>query len=385
MSSENYGKYQEYARKKLEGNLPKKDSDELMKWLDEDDEQPIEIPAKIAKDRELHEKRIYKKIKQHISGSNKNKGLWEWSSMAAAAMILIGFFIYHKNSNNKSLLATSHKDEATYVHVLSPGSNKAILYLSTGKQINLDSAGKGDIAQDGSANIKKASNGMIVYKTLANKKINSSSNTLTTTVGGRFQITLSDGTKVWLNAASSLTYPTDFSGKTRIVTMTGEAYFEVSHNPQKPFHVMVNGMDIRVLGTHFNINSYMDEGNVQATLLEGSICATKAQQCVFIKPGEQIRMNEIGKLTVEKNINTDKVTAWKNGKFDFGESSDIHVVMNQLARWYDFNVDYQKDFQAHVGGRISSNVDGMDILKMLEKTGSVHFIVKNKKISVMSP
>jgi ferric-dicitrate binding protein FerR (iron transport regulator) len=195
---------------------------------------------------------------------------------------------------------------------------------------------------------------------------------------------LSDGTKVWLNAASSLRFPTAFVGSERKVEMTGEGYFEVAHNDKKPFLVRAGGMDVEVLGTHFNINAYEDEEAVKTTLLEGKVRASAGHdQAVVLKPGEQARLSQSNaQLSTLNNINVEEVIAWKNGKFQFGEAMDIGMVMRQLSRWYDLDVVYDGKVTGHIGGTISRNVKISEVLKMLEMTGAVHFVIRNREVIV---
>ena len=209
-------------------------------------------------------------------------------------------------------------------------------------------------------------------------------NTITTLRGGQYQVILPDGTKVWLNAASSLKYPTEFRGKERNVELTGEAYFEVAKNATMPFHVQSAGQTVRVLGTHFNINAYEDEGVIKTTLLEGSIQITYQQAKVLIKPGEQARVvaGSPDKIIVDENADTDGAVAWKDGYFQFNHA-DIRTVMRQISRWYDVTVKYEgsvssKDF----GGAIERNLKLSQVLHILEKS-QVHFVINGKEVVVL--
>jgi ferric-dicitrate binding protein FerR (iron transport regulator) len=199
-------------------------------------------------------------------------------------------------------------------------------------------------------------------------------------------IVLTDGTKVWLNSESSIRYPATFTGNERVVEITGETYFEVARNEAMPFRVKKDGMIVTVLGTHFNVNTYEEEGDMKVTLLEGSVqvSSAKIQSSIHLEPGQQSQLNNNGKLTVSKNVNTDDIVAWKNGKFQFGEKSDIGTIMRMLARWYDVDVEYEGTINRHFGGSISSDVNLSRVLKVLETTGDVSFKVEGKKVTVKS-
>jgi ferric-dicitrate binding protein FerR (iron transport regulator) len=196
-------------------------------------------------------------------------------------------------------------------------------------------------------------------------------------------LVLPDGTKVWLNAASSLKYPAAFAGNERRVELNGEAYFEVSKDPSKPFFVKTASQTVAVLGTHFNINSYTDESATKTTLLEGSVKVTGNNgQSVKIKPGEQA-INYANAISIKENVDTDEAIAWKNGKFMF-KNTDLQTIMRQLSRWYDVDVEYQgKIEQKHYMGRISRNVPVSQIFEIL-KTSGLNFTINGRKIIVKS-
>jgi transmembrane sensor len=180
-------------------------------------------------------------------------------------------------------------------------------------------------------------NGQVAYKVIGGKQSDVLFNTLTTPRGGQFRLALPDGSEVWLNAASSIKYPTAFTGKDRKVEITGEAYFEIAHDASKPFKVRVNGMEVNVLGTHFNINAYHDEAFVNTTLLQGKVSLTKAGAVALLRPGQQARVDNTRSISVLNNVDVDQVVAWKNGYFSF-EKADLQTVMRQIARWYDVDI-----------------------------------------------
>lgn len=264
---------------------------------------------------------------------------------------------------------------------ITPGGNKAVLTLANGTSINLSNSQNGSLTTQGNIKISKA-NGMLSYNIVNNKNSEMLYNTISTPRGGQYQLILTDGTKVWLNAASSLRYPANFIGKKRQVELTGEAYFEVAHNIDKPFIVKLHNMEVEVLGTHFNINSYEDESNIKATLLEGSIKINQPDGSQLLKPGQQAQVNKSGVIKIIKKVDEESVIAWKNEKFQFVRA-DIQTIMRQIKRWYDVDVEYQANIPTHFGGSISRNVNLSQVLNIMEQTQKVNFKVEGRKIIVM--
>lgn len=302
-------------------------------------------------------------------------------STAAILLVIIGT-VYIFSLNNKTQPV---KNTITRVlkQDIQPGGNKAFLTLSNGTNILLDSATNGLLAQQGNMNIIKLSSGQLVYRTDAdnNAAHEISYNTMRTPRGGQYQLTLPDSTKVWLNSASSIHFPTSFSGIDRTVEITGEVYFEVAKNAAKPFTVNVNGMDVKVLGTHFNINAYNDDEVIKTTLLEGSVSVTKGKTTLLLQPGNQAQLNNYGEIKLLKNADLEEAIAWKKGFFFFKNSS-LQNVMRQLSRWYDVEVDYEGAIPERTfGGELSRSLNIAQILQVLDKS-KVHFKVAGKKIIV---
>jgi transmembrane sensor len=297
----------------------------------------------------------------------KKQILWRRYAAIAAIMLLAAAaaFVFLKPTKVMQLAAK------VKLHDAMPGGNKAILTLANGTSIILDNAHNGVIAKQGNSLVNKTQNGQLVYnadQTVAAVDVNEM-NTVATPRGGQYQVVLPDGTKVWLNAASSVKYPTVFNGKTRSVEMTGEVYFEVAKNPLKPFIVKTNRAEVEVLGTHFNVMAYNDEAVMKTTLLEGSVKVRSGNASKVIKPGEQAIVNDNNELTVTGNIDVDEEIAWKNGLFLFNDA-DIRSIMRQAARWYDVDVIYQgKTPVKQYTGRISRNVKASELLNMLKYTG----------------
>ncbi|MHA4806802.1 FecR family protein [Flavitalea flava] len=272
---------------------------------------------------------------------------------------------------------------------ISPGTNKAVLTLANGEQIVLDTAKGGAITKQGDIRIIKHEGGLLTYKGGDSREGTEASasttaityNTLTTPRGGQYKVTLSDGTRVWLNAASSLHYPTAFAGRERSVDVTGEAYFEVEKNPTMPFIVRVNGAEVRVLGTQFNIMAYGEEGEVNTTLVEGGVKISKGNNSETLKPGQQARFTPGGVLTLVDDVDVEDIIAWKNNLFSFNDA-DIQTVMRQIARWYNIEVKYEGKVTQHFNGNISRTVNVSKVFSMLELTGSVHFKIGDKQVMV---
>ena len=310
-----------------------------------------------------------------------------WAAAAIIAALSAGsYFILNKPVNEQPVAATSklHPQDK-----LVPGTDKAVLTLANGNQIILDSAGNGALTQQGNIKIIKLDDGRLSYNSLKDKPQEVLYNTISTPRGGQYQVVLSDGSKVWLNAASSLRFPVSFTGDKRAVALSGEGYFEVAHDAGKPFTVSVNGTEVHVLGTHFNINAYSDEATVKTTLLEGSVKVSKGNTGKMISPGEQaVTGNNDNVVNPEigvQQVDVDAVTAWKNGRFVF-KGDNIQSVMRQLARWYNAEVSYEKNVtnEEFVGVINRSRYDKIsDILEMMGKTGTVSFAINGRHITVM--
>jgi ferric-dicitrate binding protein FerR (iron transport regulator) len=309
-----------------------------------------------------------------------------WMTAAAIFIAFLGvgsyFLIFNKTSNKVAgKVNPSHQNNKNDI---APGGNKAILTLGDGSTIVLDSAQNGILTQQGNTKVIKLDNGQLAYKpTKNNKELKIEFNSVTTPRGGQYQLVLSDGSKIWLNASSSIRFPAIFKGHERDVEITGEAYFEVAHNPKMPFHVRVNDMDVQVLGTHFNINAYEDDNVIKTTLLEGSVKVSKGSLSALIAPGEQARIvKTLDKIMVKKGINLDEVVSWKNGYFDF-EELDFETIAKQLSRWYDVEVIYKRPIDDLFYAKIPRNTKLSVLLKALELTGKVHFEIEGKKIIVL--
>jgi ferric-dicitrate binding protein FerR (iron transport regulator) len=257
---------------------------------------------------------------------------------------------------------------------------RATLKLADGSTVYLDSNVNGTLAMQGGVEIKRNEVGEIIYSGAAIDAI--SMNTLSLPKGSKpIRLVLSDGSLVWLNAASSITYPTAFVGKERKVSMMGEAYFEVSENKAMPFFVEHNQLLIKVLGTHFNVNTYENEASNKVTLLSGLVDVGNGKISKRLVPGQQASISK-AVFTVKENIDTDEVMAWKNGQFYFG-GSDIKSIMKQIERYYDVEVEFRDEVPYQFVAKISRDVNVSAFLEKLELTNLIHFKIEGKKIIVM--
>lgn len=301
--------------------------------------------------------------------------------VAAAVLLLLaaGAWFFFNNTAKQQ-----QKDQL--VHTNPPAStstlntNKAILTLGSGKQLLLDSSGNGKLAQEAGSVVIKSAAGQLLYQpTDSLTKTNQATefNTVATPRGGEYKITLPDGTMVWLNAASSITFPTAFRGTDRTVSVQGEAYLQVAKNAAQPFKVKVGDAVIDVLGTEFNLSAYNDEPVTKATLLEGSISVTKGNERRILKPGQQCWFRDKSNvLNVAANIDTDQVIAWKNGSFDF-RNQELESVMKQIGRWYNMDIKYEgKKPEVRILGMMGRNTELSTLLKSMELTSGIKFTVE---------
>ena len=300
--------------------------------------------------------------------------------MAAAASILLflaagAYFAFHTTAIKRGLVSQKLKNDVL------PGINSATLTLGNGKTIVLNSRANGRIAVQGATTVIKSKDGQILYEDGTGENDSVMENLITTRRKEQYSVILADETKVWLNAGSSIKYPTIFKGKNREVTVSGELYFEVAHNASKPFRVLVNNQIIEVLGTHFNINAYSDEPGIKTTLLEGSVRVSANNNIKLLKPGQQaVFQND--ELTVSE-ADTEEATAWKNGYFRF-KNEDIKSIMRKLSRWYDIDVEFGKEITAEeFSGKVSRFRNISQVLNMLELSKSVHFKIEGRRVTVL--
>jgi len=313
-----------------------------------------------------------------------------WLRMAAAAVLILtlgsgAWWLLHKKEG-----AQQPPSAAALLNDAAPGGNKAVLTLADGTRITLDSAQNGALAQQGGIKVMKVDSGQLAYETGEQPTSGTAVqfNTLVTPRGGSYGVTLPDGTKVWLNAASTLKYPTAFTGKERKVTLEGEAYFEVVTNAAQPFKVSVSPtrsggdpMEVTVLGTRFNIMAYRDEKTINTTLIAGAVKVAQGNMVRQLAPDQQALVSTTGEMEIRKEINAADAAAWKNGLFYF-RKADLPSVMRQIARWYDMDIVYEGRPDIRLSGMISRNINVSEVLKLLESNGA-HFRIAGKKIVVL--
>lgn len=367
---------------------------ELFQWLDANQiQQPFQQHIQSLIDQfdedelspnvdwdSIYHQILQKTSEDNITFTSSVKAIWPRLVAAAIIIVVVGFgAVYFVGSYKSNPQFVDHN--ISVPKDINPGFSGAVLTLSNGNQILLDTAKNSHLfSQSGLRLINQ--NGQLSYK---NSDANSNEavvyNIMTTAKGRQYQLVLSDGTKVWLNAASSIKFPAVFSGKERNVFITGEAYFEVAHNAAKPFNVAVNGENIHVLGTHFNVNAYEDELITSTTLLEGSVEITKENTTIKLLPGQQAQLKKTGEWNVLKDADIDGVTAWKDGLFVM-KNADIGIVMRQIARWYDIEIIYEGTIPSgHISGDIPRNMKLSKVLEVMQLSG-VHFTFDGKKVIV---
>jgi ferric-dicitrate binding protein FerR (iron transport regulator) len=320
------------------------------------------------------------KIDAHLDGRSKvlNIALRRY---AAAAVILLSltaglyFTLYKHDSPERQFLV---QDRA-------PGGQKATLTLANGEVIILDGTATGKIAEEAGTNILNSADGTIIYSGMSGSVRAAAAqlqNTIATSKGGQYQLVLADGTKVWLNAASSLTYPTTFDLHERKVILAGEAYFEVAKNPDAPFKVVTTNQTVEVLGTHFNVNAYVDEAATTTTLLEGSIRLLTAASKKVLRPGEQAQTNaNNGNISTTSAVDVSNAIAWKNGVFSF-ENEDLEMIMREISRWYDIKIIYDGPLpKEKFVGEIPRNSKLSEVCRILE-LNNLQFKIEGNQMTV---
>ena len=343
----------------LEKQLPEERATQILSNI-------LRRPAEAAVVRQLPEQR-------------KNGRRWAWRAAAAVVILTAGMGGYRFLSGRwQDRMA----DVRSLPHDVAPGSNKAVLTLANGTTIVLDSARSGKLTQQGGVSVIKLDSGRLAYASPVEKPDRALYNTLTTPRGGQYQLTLPDGSRVWLDAASSIKYPTAFTGKEREVEMTGEAYFEIAKNTGMPFVVKAGGTTTTVLGTHFNINAYEDERTLITTLLEGSVKFGCGKEEKVLHPGQQAVLNAETRSFTVKEADTYQAVAWKNGQLDF-DNKDLPAIMRQISRWYDIDINFQSTYDgATFGGGISRQLNLSHVLRLLDKSG-VHTRLEDHKLIIL--
>ena len=396
-------KLEELLRLFVEGKISRAEYEQLFDYIrstsGEDDElnhavdyvfRNIKSYEDLSDDeKELLYKNIISSIPSEEDSRNEKstRSLWYKIGIAASIIVVfaIGLFFY---SNKTQIQPVAAVKKIAKPVVIEPGGDKAVLTLSDGSRIILDNAKNGILANQAGVSIQKTSDGELLY-TFSHSDGDETLeitediiyNKIETPLGGKYQVNLPDGSKVWLNSASSLRFPALFSGNTREVELSGEAFFDVSSNKNKPFKVITKDQIVEVLGTQFNINSYGDEETIKTTLIEGSVKIIYKDKVVLLTPGQQFQPNELKPKVIEAD--TEEVIAWKNGYFLF-KNEGIHSIMRKLSRWYNVEVSYNGEIpEVGFGGNISRSKDITEVLDALQLTNAVHFKVEGRRITVM--
>jgi transmembrane sensor len=384
------------AKKFLDGTATVEERENLHNWNEFaiDDSAEVVFTSK-QEDADTVKNRLFNSIKTKIDvdhktiRKNRMARLWYPLSAAAAILLVSGLSIFFYTTDAIPLFK-NHLADAKNIAV---GKNSAVLTMANGKKIDLSLALDGKLAEEAGISINKTSDGQLVYQILGKTGISSGDshlNTISTPKAGQYQVVLADGTKVWLNSASSISFPTAFEKlNQRKVQLKGEAYFEVAKDKLNPFIVQTDRQNVEVLGTHFNISAYDDDVKTKTTLLEGSVrvakqaydkVSFKSNEFVILNPGQQavLARGAIGVVMVD----TEEAVAWKNGYFKF-KSETLPEIMIKLSRWYDVDVVYEGEISKdRFGGTISRYKNIADVLEMLESTKLVRFKVEGRKIIV---
>ncbi len=368
---------EDLAHKYLMGTPSKEEQQEFDHWFNTTNEDPIAVPEVLAEDKEAHRLAILKKIRKELDAEAPRKmTLWRNIAAAAAVVFVVGLtaLFYLKYQRRAEPAATD-----LLASDIAPGKNAATLTLADGKKVVLSELKNGKLLAQAGVEIEKRADGQLIYKQKNSATtVKPDYNTLTTARGEQYQVFLPDGSKVWLNAASSVKFPLSFGAlKERRVYLTGEAYFEVSKDKLRPFRVVSEQQVVTVYGTHFNINSYGDEAAVKTTLLEGSVDVNGT----LLKPNQQAVLAG-GKINVIP-VRVDNVMAWKNGYFRFSEES-LESIMRKVSRWYDVEVEFQNPSLKKVefGGVMTRYTTVSKLLETLEYTREASFELKGRTIIV---
>jgi transmembrane sensor len=360
---------------------------ELDKWLDADDNnmdlfEDLTDPSNLKKGMEYFARlditNAKEKIYEHIQIKRllKTPSFVYWSA-AATLIAILGVVVFFYTFRHKTVQAPEQRATQGTHTDLPPGSPRATLVIGGATSIDLTNS-KGNISGQQEAAI------MNDGKLLAYARSNEASaldHRLIVPTGGEYRVTLSDGTNVWLNAATSMEYPASFGNKERVVKLNGEAYFEVARDARRPFRIQTNKGTVEVVGTKFNLSAYEKDDAERCSLFEGAVRVTAGKETQMLEPSSESTVLDGSKIVVKRNADIDEAIAWKNGMFSF-TSDDIKTVMSQLSRWYGVEVEYRKKVGKLFTGKIYRDSNASQVLKMLELAGDVKFTIEGKKIIV---
>lgn len=376
-----YDRFRELSKKRMDGTITPEEADELALWLNEDDGHALEVPASFASSRSAHEKRMLLGIEERIGRVVPMRKRLLWAASAAAVLLFLltgGYFLLRPAKSAYSAATPRIYPENDRL----PASNKAVLTLGNGKQIVLDSTMTGPLVNvDGLLPIK-LDDGRLIY-TAHEPSVAVQFNTLSTPRGGQIRLSLPDGSEVWLNAASTLKYPTAFTGKDRVVELEGQAYFEVAKNAAQPFKVKAGKMEVKVLGTHFDVMAYADESSINTTLVEGSVQVSEGNNMKLLRPRQQAVVNSLQGTIAVQPVNVDNVLAWKNNMFIFNNAS-FGTILREIGRWYDVDIVNKAGNNDELfGGSISRKKNLSDVLKLLGAYGLHHYTIEGQKVTIL--
>lgn len=346
-----------------------------------------EIPVQADTKKEKHIRQVLERIDAGSRPAmNRTPSLnRSWVKYAAAATLVLGVGAYFLLSPSPEKELAKQETPATIKNI-QPGGDRAILTLADGTTILLDSAGNGSIAQQGNTRIMKQADGSIVYGAGGSKAATTMLNTMRTPIGGKYQLTLPDGSKAWLNAASSITFPVSFPDHERSVQISGEVYLEVAADKSRPFSVSGGHAKVEVLGTSFNMNTYEDEDNLKVTLLNGGVKVSHNQlkQTIILARGQQAQLGNTA-LSMAGKVDVNKVMAWKNDLFNF-EDIDLENAMRQISRWYGVKVIYAQGIpKTQLWGKMSRNTSFERLLRNLKDIGVNYTINDERKELTILP
>jgi ferric-dicitrate binding protein FerR (iron transport regulator) len=377
----------------LSGTATPEELAELDEWYRSFDDRFVEVPSAMDDHPERLEERMRVRLQQSLAGHDAVPMKYSRSQLlriAAALLLLVGLgagirFIWF----NPSVKPEQAPIAKSALMPLTPGSDRAWLRLADGSVVYLDSSDTGLLASQAGMRLEKRDDGSIVYQSMpgVTEPVDALVyNEIRTPRGGQYQVVLSDGTHVWLNAETTLRFPVAFKGPERKVDLSGEAYFEVAKDAGRPFRVMTTESVVEVYGTHFNVNAYADEASVRTTLLEGRVGVRSTVEgspgkVQILSPGQQASVKVDGSVDVDDRADTEEAIAWKNGRFQFN-SADIKSIMRQIARWYDAEVVFEGHPELHFTGQITRRDEVSRVLQMMEMTGEVRFRIEGRRIYV---
>ncbi|MXV15770.1 FecR family protein [Hufsiella ginkgonis] len=397
----------EIIRRYLAGSCSQEESEAVSEWFNSYGSVADELVELTPEEREAFEKRLFDQILHDIknpsiagpritsaddaynetgdTGTGHRRIPYKWFAVAAMLVFAVSLGLYINRSQNAGKPNQAGIPKTAKQPDLLPASNRAVLTLANGETIDLGDAKMGQLPHQGKATILKTREGQIAYHPKSERDADVEYNVMTTPKGSKFELVLADGTKVCLNAASSLRYPTTFTGGQRNVELTGEGYFEVAKNKDKPFNVAFNGVTAQVLGTHFNISAYHDDSFVNTTLLEGSVRIKKDRSVAMLTPGKQAVVENGSDHIVISDANVEEATGWRDGLFVF-EHQNIASIMKKVSRWYDVEIVYKGSTKTdqYFSGVFDRSKKVEELLSYLEKLDGARFSKEGRRIVIMN-